>query len=44
MSLAQQKFQKYKELGYKPKLLYEGMIYNEEEMKNIEEYEFLISH
>lgn len=38
------KFQKYKELGYKPKLLYEGMIYNEEEMKNIEEYEFLISH
>jgi hypothetical protein len=38
------KFQKYKELGYKPKLLYEGIMYNEEEMKNIKEFNFLISH
>ena len=38
------KFQKYKELGYKPKLLYEGIMYNEEEMKNIKEFDFLISH
>ena len=26
------KFQKYKELGYKPKLLYEGIMYNDNEM------------
>lgn len=38
------KFQKYKELGYKPKLLYEGIMYNDNEMKDIEEFEFLISH
>lgn len=38
------KFQKYKKLGYKPKLLYEGIMYNEEEMKNIKEFDFLISH
>ena len=38
------KFQKYKELGYKPKLLYEGIMYNEKEMKNIKEFDFLISH
>ena len=38
------KFQKYKELGYKPKLLYEGIMYNDEEMKNIKEYEFIIKH
>lgn len=38
------KFQKYKELGYKPKLLYEGMMYNDEEMKNIKEYKFIIEH
>ena len=38
------KFQKYKELGYKPKLLYDGIMYNEEEIKNIQEFNFLISH
>ena len=38
------KFEKYKELGYKPKMLYEGMMYDDDEIKKIEEFKFLISH
>lgn len=38
------KFKKYKELGYKPKLLYEGIMCNEEEMETIQEHNFVISH
>lgn len=38
------KFKRYKELGYKSKILYEGMMYDENEIKQIEEYEFTISH
>lgn len=37
------KFKKYKELGYKPKMLYEGVMYNDEEINDIEEFEFLIT-
>lgn len=37
------KFKKYKELGYKPKMLYEGVMYNDEEIKEIKEYEFTIN-
>ena len=36
------KFKKYKELGYKPRLLYEGVMYNYQEMKNIKEYSFIL--
>lgn len=36
------KFKKYKELGYKPRLLYEGVMYNYREMKNIKEYTFIL--
>lgn len=36
------KFQKYKELGYTPKLLYEGTMYNDKEIENIEESGFII--
>ena len=36
------KFQKYKELGYNPKLLYDGIMYNSEEIESIEESNFII--
>ena len=36
------KFKKYKELGYKPKMLYEGVMYNDNEINDIEEFGFLI--
>lgn len=37
------KFKRYKELGYKPKMLYEGVMYNDEEINGIEEFKFLIT-
>lgn len=37
------KFKKYKELGYKPKMLYEGVMYNDNEINDIEEFDFLIT-
>lgn len=37
------KFKKYKELGYRPKMLYEGVMYNDNEINNIEQFDFLIT-
>lgn len=37
------KFKKYKELGYKPKMLLEGVFYNEEEIKKIKENDFILN-
>lgn len=37
------KFKRYKELGYKPKMLYEGVMYNDKEINNIEQFDFLIT-
>lgn len=37
------KFKRYKELGYKPKMLYEGVMYNDKEINDIEEFDFLIT-
>lgn len=36
------KFKKYKELGYEPKMLYEGVMYNVDEIDRIEEFEYTI--
>ncbi len=36
------KFNAYKKLGYKPKLLYEGVMYNEFEIDTIQEHSFIL--